>query len=292
MKKLGIVSFKYEAKEFDKNLKATAKYKKERWSDIDSYASDFNARRLAEMKEIKEHAGKNKVTHLLFPGKTLAITYRIWEDGSIDQTLKEIARIFQNSSLILEAMYTDSEKLQYNPPVDTGIVCYEKGKEVGERVQQVFATSNGQPAYYKKILYKRFWAENVWGHRIRQIDGIRFLIWVCGEINFLKSTNHGKQKPVPQVNFDDNIQKQLESLPFDVLFNPAHTPMGESHIVKHKLKYLSKLGKAAIHTTNLPKFQKGTDSSMYCYIDGNEFNYSKKSKWSQEASWVMETVKI
>jgi hypothetical protein len=292
MKKLGVVSFKYEAKEFDKQLKATAKYKKESWSDIDSYARRFNSRRLAEMKEIKDHAEKNEVTHLLFPGKTLAITYRIWDDCSIDQILKEIAKLFQNSSLILEAMYSDSKKPQENPPVDTGIVSFEKGKEVGERVQQIFATSNGQPAYYKKILYKRFWAENLWGHRIRKIDGITFLIWVCGEINFLKSPNHGRQKPVPQVNFDDNIQKQLESMPFDVFFNPAHTPMGEIHIVKHKLKYLSKLGKVAIHTTNLPKFQKGTDSSMYCYINGKEFNYSEKSKWPHETSWVMETVKI
>ena len=290
MKKLGVVSFKYEAKEFDKQLKATAKYKKERWSDIDSYARRFNSRRLAEMKEIKEHAGNKGVTHLLFPGKTLAITHRIWDDGSIEQSIKEIGKLFQNSSLIMEAMYSDSENMQINAPVDTGVVCFEKGNEVGERVQQVFATSNGQPANYKKILYKRFWAENLWGQRIRQIGGIRFLIWVCGEINFLKSPNHGKQKPVPQVNFDDNIQKQLESLPFDVFFNPAHTPMGESHIVRHKLKYLSKLGKAAIHTTNLPKFQQSTESSLYCYVKGNEFNYGEKSKWPQDKSWIMETV--
>jgi hypothetical protein len=292
MKKLGVVSFKYEAKEFDKKIKATAKYKKQKWSDVDAYARLFNARRLAEMNEIKEHAEKNQVSHLLFPGKTLAITHRIWDDGSIDQFIKEMARVFKNKSFIIEAMYTDSKKPQENPPVDTGIVCFEKGREVGERVQQIFATSNGQPATYKNILFKRFWAENLWGHRIREIDGIKFLIWICGEINFLKSPNHGKKKPVPQVNFADNIQKQLEELRFDVFFNPTHTPMGEIPIVKHKLQYLSKLGKAAIHTTNLPTFQQGTESSLYCYANGKEFNYSEKSKWPQDQSWVMEIVPV
>lgn len=290
MKKLGIVSFRYEAKEFNKHLKVTPKYKKDRWSEIESYVKEFNKRRISELKKIKAYADELKVTHLLFPGKTIAITHKTWKDGSIEQLLQEISNIFKNYSLILEAMYSDNGNPQINAPIDTGIVCFEKGKEVGNRIQQLFATINGQPKNYKTILLRRFWSENVWGHRIKNINGIKFLIWICGEINFLKSPNHGKKKPVPQINIDGNVQKQLESFRFDVFFNPAHTPMGESHIVRHKLKYLSKLGKAAIHTTNLPRFQKGTTSSLYCYVNGKEFDYNEKPKWSKDASWMMETV--
>ena len=289
MKKLGVVSFKYEAKEFDSKIRYL---KKDTWSNVNSCAKKFNAKRLAEMNEIKEHAEKNNVTHLLFPGKTLAITYKIWNDCQIDQVIKEMSRIFRNKSFIMEAMYSDNENPQENPPVDTGIICFEKGKEVGDRVQQIFATSNGQPVSYKNILYKRFWSENLWGHRIKEIDGIKFLIWICGEINFLRSPDHGKKKPVPRVNFDNDIQKQLEALRFDVFFNPAHTLMGEIHIVKSKLQYMSKLGKAAIHTTNLPRFQQGTESSLYYYANGKKINYSKKSKWPQDKSWIMETVTL
>lgn len=290
-KRIGIVSFKYEANEFTKKPIKDKEYKEEKWSNVESTAKKFNDRRLSEMSEIRDYYENNGVDHLLFPGKTLAVTNKLWDDGSIEQMLKEITRIYQGIPFILEAMYSDSSEDQEIAPVDTGIICFDKACEVGERIQQVFTSSDLSPVPYGKIKYKRFWAENLWGHRIKNIDGINYLIWVCGEINFLSSPDHGKKKPIPRVDFG-NVKKELNNLSFDIFFNPSHTPMGEVHILKNKLGYLSNLGKVAIHTTNLPRFQESTNSSLYCFMNGQEVEYKQKMDWPQDKSWNMEIVEV
>jgi hypothetical protein len=288
MKKIGVVSFKYEAKEFDKNIHATKTYINERWAQIpNKFHKKFNDRRLKALKEIEKYAAKNKVTHLVFPGDTLLINNYNYENALFEDYLLSIAKLFKKYSLILETSYRDKKSPQHSPPVDTGIVCFEKGCEVGERIQQLFATSNGH-----KFFYKRLWAETKWGHRIKKLDGLNFLIWVCGEINFMRCKEANNFKVAPKFEFEKNMMKILKNMEFNVFFNPVHTPMGRTHLIKNKLKFFSSSDRIAIQTTNTPSFRSITKRAMYCFKNNREISYENENKLLENRNWLMGIIKI
>ena len=271
MKKIGVISFRYETKQ---------------------NAKEYNKRRLKELSEIKETSESQGITHLVLPGKTFHVSKHYWGNDFFSKDLKKIKYMFKNMSIILEAMYLNNSNQPEYPPVDTGIILIEKGKEVSNRIQQLFASSTIKPRSYMEILYKRFWAENIWEHRLVKLDGINFLIWVCGEINFLENKHNPKNKIVPRFISTSEFNKELKRFDFDILFNPAHTPMGELGKVKNKLKYMSKKGKFAIHTTNIPSSQKSTKNAIFVFKNGREICYKNKLVWDRDKSWTMETIDI
>lgn len=288
MKKIGIVSFCYEAKEFNKNIPSTANYRKKKWDKIPtSQYSKFNNRRIKEISEIAQHAKHSKITHLLFPGNTLLVNKRSYDCDIFEEQVKKLSDILRKFSFIMEVPYRDDSYPQDNPPIETGIFCFEKGNEVGERIQQLFYTSD-DPEFY----YKRLWAETNWGHRIKELQGLKFLIWICGEINFLKSRDKLNFKIEPRYSFNNNDKGKLKKLNYDVFFNPAHTPMGEANKVQKKLAYLSKSERLGIHTTNVPTFATSAKSAIYCFANGKQHEYKQKNNWHQENSWIMETIAV
>lgn len=288
MKKIGIVSFCYEAKEFKKNIPSTANYRKNRWAEIPvSEYSRFNHRRIKEISEIALHAKYVNITHLLFPGNTLLVNKRSYDRELFEKQVDKLSNILSKFSFIMEASYRDDSYAQGSPPIETGIFCFDKGYEIGERIQQLFFTSKDHEFYYKRL-----WAETKRGHRIIELQGIKFLIWVCGEINFLKCIDKLNFRPAPRYSFKNDVKKKLKKLDYDVFFNPAHTPMDEAHKVQKKLAYLSKSEKFAIQTTNIPAFATSTKSAIYCYANGKPHTYKQKNKWPQKNSWIMETLEV
>ena len=288
MKKIGVVSFRYEAIEFKENLRKTKNYLNNSWSRIPtSEYSEFNRRRIKEISEIAMYAKESAITHLVFPGNTLLVNRKNYSNDSFEEQIDVLAQILKDFAFIIEVSYRDEKNKQFSPPIDTGILCFNKGKEIGERIQQLFAES-GEDEFY----YKRLWAETNWGHRIKELQGIKFLIWVCGEINFLKCNEKLNYKPEPRYNFKNNANTPLKKIDYDVFFNPAHTPMSRVRIVQNKLEYLSKPKKIAIHTTNAPSFQKSTKRALYCYKDGKSILYQQKDNWPKNKSWIIETVGI
>lgn len=285
MKKIGIISFCYEAKEFNHGLHDTKKYRKERWNQIEDYADEFNEQRLEIFEEIGSYAEEQKVTHLLFPGTTLTYSDN-YDWKTLEKDVARFGKVFKKFSVIGELKLLSSECDALCMPRDMGVITYSKGKEIGERIQQIFTKGTDN-----KILHQRLWTETAfWNHRVRELDGLRFLIWVCGEINFLKGEKSRDYRPRVRYQFGGAVRKWIDDLKFDVFFNPAHTPMGEAHLVKNKLKYLSRSGRIAIHTTNVPSFQKGTKSSIYCFENGKEVPYETKSAWREDSSWIMEII--
>lgn len=287
MSKIGIVSFCYEAKQFNLSLRSTNEYKKKRWHRIEDYTDEFNARRFELLEEIAGYAEEEEMTHLLFPGTTLAYCDD-YEWKALEKDVGRFGRIFDKFSAIAEFKFFGGECLSM--PHDMGIVTYSKGKEVGERIQQIFAKSGDN-----KILYHRLWTETaLWGHRIRELDGIKFLIWVCGENSFLKNYNKpsirvsGPRHPIAGKKVDPR------KLDYDVFYNPVHTPFkGVSAIdkMKGRIKYMSTRNRVGIISLNVPCFQKQRNNSMFCYIDGEEMDYHRKSNWEKK-KWVMETIDV
>jgi len=293
MKKIAIISFRYEARDFNKYLpKTIKKYKTKTWSEVEKYAEDFNKSRIKEFDSIAKKVSENGISHILFSGNTIIVNDNIWDEEGYSDHLKRIKKLFGHCSLIMELRYFDEKIEQHYPPVDTGIICLEKGSEVGERIQQIFAEGSNMSKNYMLSTYKRFWAENLWEHRLKNIDGLRFLIWVCGEINFLRCPQKIGKDPIARLKFNDIVPDPLQDLKYDILFNPVHSPMGELHLVKRKLSYLSRNKRIAIQTTNIPSFQKKPfKRAFYCFKDGKEILPSEIETIENER-WIMNIIQI
>jgi len=67
--------------------------------------------------------------------------------------------------------------------------------------------------------------------------------------------------------------------------------MGELHILKRKLAYLSRKGRLAIQTTNIPPFQKSTKSAFFCFKNGKEVP-SSKITMIEHNRWIMNIIEI
>jgi hypothetical protein len=98
------------------------------------------------------------------------------------------------------------------------------------------------------------------GNRIITLDNKRIGILLCGENNILRNVDH--DNPVPRYS---DIEWFWD---YEVLINPAHTIMGEPHLIQKRLEYFSQGNRTAIHCTNDTTLSNKAKRAIYIYQDG------------------------
>lgn len=92
---------------------------------------------------------------------------------------------------------------------------------------------------------------------------------ICGEHNILKSKKDKDYKAQFRFEEDTELNNQFQAIvqKTDIFLNPAHTRMGEEHILQKKLSYLSQNLKLCLFTANkyLTK-----DHQHYLFRNGEE----------------------
>lgn len=258
MKKIGIVAFTDYPNDFKSNK---------------------NLNRLKSLHEISEYANANKVTHVLFPGSTLY--YKNKDNLLAKKHLQVISKLFINQSIILELnseLKADSKLF--------GLYCIEKGIVINQPIIQLFASSSDDENLYSQLWHQTFNTKE----RIVTLDGITFLIWVCGEMNFLKNIQ-SENNLVKGFRYKYKNNNSLRNLKYDVFFNPTHNMLTNLYNkYKERLKFMSKSSRYAIISLNVKSSQIQRNGAILAFHKQKEIlTSSSKKKWFGDA-WVMETL--
>ncbi len=258
MKKIGIVSF--------------ANYP-------DEFVNNINKRRMEALNEISEYANEKKITHILFPGATLF--YKTRDEKLAKKHLNQLKRIFHNQSIIAEL---DCEIKPNTEPF--GVYAIQKGKIVKKPICQLFVKSHDNKNLYEKLWKETFELKN----RIIILDGIKFLIWVCGEINILKNIQ-SQNNIVRGFRYTFDKINSIKKLKFDVFFNPTHGMLTNLYNkYKERLKFMSRYNRYAIICLNVLSHQVQRSGSILVFKNKKEILHkNNKIKWSGE-KWVIEII--
>lgn len=248
-----------------------------------NYPSDFrnndNRRRFISLREIAVKAEEDKVSHILFPGSTLY--YKTKDDTLARKHLSKIISLFKDRSIIFEM---DLGNKTNNVPY--GVYSIEKGKIVKDPICQLFAHSYDSKEYYEKLWEETFIHHN----RIIRLDGITFLIWVCGEINILKNIQ-SKNNIVRGMRYDFTPHNTIHKLPYDVFFNPTHGMLTNLYNkYRERLKYMSKSNRYGFISLNVDNTQVQRTGAILAFHNSREIlKKNQKKLWSGD-NWVMEVI--
>ncbi|WP_223497066.1 hypothetical protein [Pseudomonas sp. A-RE-26] len=100
------------------------------------------------------------------------------------------------------------------------------------------------------------------------IGGHRVSFILCGEINAFQP---------------DGSTKSGIELPFDVLVNPTHTPMGRWNILGRKLAALSK-DRVVVHVANNTSGSRTLTTDARIYADGEQVGHRSENS---DAAWLI-----
>lgn len=231
---------------------------------------------------IAKYASENKVTHILFSGSTLFHSFK--DSNALKNQIRNLVKIFKDQSIIFEAKLK-GELQNMTPPY--GIYAIEEGKIKNNTICQIFWSSKSSVDDFKALWRETFINKN----RIIKLDGIRFLVWVCGEINFLLNvqSNNNIVKGFRH-NFDTD--SSISKLNYDVFFNPTHNPLkGLYGKYKERLKYMSKMKRYAIISLNVAKTQSHRTGAIFVFHNGKEALTTKSKLDWEGRDWVMEIIK-
>ncbi|WP_152629472.1 hypothetical protein [Haliangium ochraceum] len=129
-------------------------------------------------------------------------------------------------------------------------------------IYQRFATSeqaNADPAMVAELVKDC----GPYGERTVYLDGMPIGLFVCGEINIL--TNVQTQGNVAHVRHDPTARVFGHNVP--IVFNGAHTTMGNWGKLERRFHLLSQGGRWAFHVTNCDNANWGR-STVRAYYDG------------------------
>lgn len=141
------------------------------------------------------------------------------------------------------------------PPENLGYLVFERGILRPENFVQRFTSSKAvrrPDGAYNTV------ARDVFsGARTVTLDGVRFLIFVCGENNFLGNIQKEKNRvvlrhPNPGARWTLDA---LRAADHDVVLNPAHTEMGNLGKMYKRWKWLS--------------YPNATQTDRYCLFNSN-----------------------
>ncbi len=271
MNKIAIISFYLEMLPHPKN------------SGRDRFAKFklFRRERHELIERILSDANKAGCTHALFPGWMFVYD----ENENITQLKKEIRKIQKLSKTFGISVIGEFTTINHRKNVDFkpaqppyGIYAFERGKAIPTGIRQQFATSpqaGGNPKAGGKPseAYKKVVSDILSKKRIIKIDGLSFLILVCGETNILYNPKNMKQ-PKFRFSLEKDIEKKLRSLPHHIVFNPGHTEFSNFTLglFKKRWRFLSK-GKLnpstrdffCIYTTNITERNCSFDKGIHIY---------------------------
>lgn len=251
-KRMGIVSFAQAASEFRKHN---------------------NSRRISSLKEISEYATTDRVTHILFPGDTI-INKR--QDAALRKKyIQLMLRLFPRQSIIFEIK-------------PYGVYAIQRATTIGKPIRQILVTSRASKDCYFELWQDTF----IHNNRIRELGGIRFLIWVCGEINILRNSQLNRNK-VTGLRYAFDKKYSVHKLNYDVFVNPTHNMLTNLYNkYKERLKYMSRQSRTAIINLNVDVSQKQRTGSLMVFRNGKELiNKNEKKEWYGKY-WVMEIIDV
>ena len=244
----------------------------------------FRPNRLKSLKKISIEARKKGLTHLFFSGSTIDYRYSKDIENDIKNDIKFMSKEFDFLSIFFElTVFYRKEK-----PKKWGLYCFEKGKNLTiNPIKQIFVTSRDDEEKYSEL-----WSDTVNGSRTFSVDGINVLVWICGEINYLKNAQSDNNKVTgARYTFRPNIAPN--KLDYDIFFNPTHDPL-KALIGKYKerLKYMSQHKKVSILNFNVDENQIQRKGTIYCFQDGKEIlTKDMKTDW-EDHMYHMEVVQI
>ena len=190
-----------------------------------------------------------------FPGRKLLLMPGRWQTNDKRQstsswpTLNPIARITKGG------FYT---------------AVSASGKRLPLKIYQEFATSKeAEPALVNRLVDEC----RLEGKRAIDMDGITVGLLICGENNVLvnEQRNHNRA----HVRFRPKTFDLFRGVP--VIFNGAHTTMGEWGKLQRRFEFLSKGKRWAFYATNSNKKTWGR-STLQAYYDGRRIATSNGSQ--------------
>ena len=223
-------------------------------------------------------------SHVVFPGWTLAYSSAdaAQHEAPADITFLAGLSKAHGISLVVELAVLQRRKAsEFKPPPDgLGIIAIEKGTVLPWRGRQCLATAGSRPEAHDQL------AEEVFsGKRALTLDGVRFLVLVCGENNLLRNVQADRNRvelrrsTKPEWNLD-----ALRAMDHDVVINPAHTEMGNQGKLHRRWEWLSVPTNSGcrycLHTTNV--IGRSPGRALYAFRNGRRV---KPSIVSLKGDW-------
>ena len=161
------------------------------------------------------------------------------------------------------------------------------------RIRQWFAQSTAVTR--RTPVYDALAAEVFGGQRLVEVDGIRFLILVCGENNVL--ANRGRELTVElRHEAPGQTLAALHAIDYQAAFSPAHTEFGNDGKMHQRWRWLSRprhVGESrhCLFVTNIER--GGADGrSMYAFRDQELIELSAKRNWPKDQPWTVDLVEV
>lgn len=247
------------------------------WND-----DELRPNRLLSLKKIAKEAKQKGLTHLFFPGSTIDYSYSEDIDNEIKHDLAFMSNQFKFLSIIFELtiFYTKENHKKL------GLYCFENGKILTTTpIMQLFVTSKSD-----KEKYEQLWKETSNGNRTFFVAGLKVLVWICGEINYLQNAQSDKNKVTgTRYNFRPIVSPN--KLDYDIFFNPTHQPL-KALIGKYKerLIYMSQKNRISILNLNVDESQIQRKGTIFCFQNGKEIlTKEMKVEW-EDPLYKMEIV--
>ncbi len=250
------------------------------------WGTERKSRRIA-VDAIFIAAKKKKIDVLLFPGWTVwvkpdathsvaAVWHEVeWMVRRCDKN--KIAAIFQVS-------HKDEA---IGAKLTSTTIAYGKSEPIHVYVQQLFTRSGDARPLAVEALVKLLYTDE---NRRVTLKGIDIALVICGENNLLTVPNKGRAylrgKPNDSMQWRD----------YDVLFNLAHTRMGEQGKLVNRFKVLSSKNKQhCLHCTNATDGDAIGKAHLYGYCHGRKEIDDKSIKaatWADDKTWCIYPIEV
>jgi hypothetical protein len=253
--------------------------------------SGFRVARKAQLSTILEAVNTLSITHLLLPGWTFVYSAAEIQRGLPSYDIEWLGKTFKSISIV--GQFSRWGELSLEDPEtsnELGYRAWDRGRLLDQVIVQQFTTSESvkEPnQWYCKVL--RDFRD---GQRTFKLNGLRVAVLSCGEINLLKNIQ-GDTMCLNRVAMrhivDGTTLSDVQTMPYDVLFHPAHTQMGNLGKMKMRWSALSHGShcRMALFTTNVVKAPLSKRVS-YAFCNGREMGTDRlKSIVEPNGRWIV-----
>lgn len=126
--------------------------------------------------------------------------------------------------------------------------------------------------------------------RLFEVEGKIIGVLLCGENNILRNAKRYGYKPQPR---HQNIEWPLA---YDILVNPAHTSMGEWHLLHKRFAYFSQGGRTFMYCTNNTRSSWRTGLCVYQdgkkLVMGDDLTETRRLPTHVADDWRLVTIEL
>jgi hypothetical protein len=267
----------------------------------DGVISASTAARRKAITQILDEARANDATHVLFPGWTLSSRLPKTADP-LEKDIQWLAKEASDLCVVaeLQAIRLKGETHEKGgKPTKSGgaapaqyrrFVFIDHGKPLCDQIQQHVVRSNDAISCYEKV-----WDQILSDQRIVSLGGLSFLVFVCGENNLLANKQNQGNRVTARHKSSTWTLDAIQSLPHNIVINPAHTEFGNQGKMHKRWKWLSQRGKRSqnrhcVTTTNIVGSSPG-GRAMYAFRNGEKQHLSGWQK-AKRGPWVIDFVDV